>query len=37
VLLRLRDRRVLLVLDNCEHLLTGVAGLVEPLLAGCPE
>jgi predicted ATPase len=24
-------------LDNCEHLLAGVAGLVEPLLAACPE
>ncbi len=33
----LRDRRVLLVLDNCEHLLAGVAGLVDPLLAACPE
>jgi predicted ATPase/DNA-binding SARP family transcriptional activator len=37
VVLHLRDRRVLLVLDNCEHLLTGVAGLVEPLLAACPQ
>jgi DNA polymerase III delta prime subunit len=35
--LHLRDRRVLLILDNCEHLLAGVAGLVEPLLTACPE
>jgi predicted ATPase/DNA-binding CsgD family transcriptional regulator len=27
---------VLLVLDNCEHLLDAVAGLVEPLLSACP-
>src|SRR5215218_825585 len=37
VVLHLRDRRVLLILDNYEHLLAGVAGLVEPLLAACPE
>jgi predicted ATPase/DNA-binding SARP family transcriptional activator len=35
--LHLRDRRMLLVLDNCEHLVAGVAGLVDPLLAACPE
>ena len=33
----LRSRRGLLLLDNCEHLVAGVAGLVEPLLAGCPD
>ena len=32
----LRDRRVLLVLDNCEHLLEACAMLVEPLLRLCP-
>ncbi|MFI7587120.1 ATP-binding protein [Spongisporangium articulatum] len=32
----LRDRQVLLVLDNCEHLLDGVAALVERLLGACP-
>ncbi len=30
------DRRALLVLDNCEHLLDGVVVLVERLLARCP-
>jgi non-specific serine/threonine protein kinase len=30
----LRDRRALLVLDNCEHVLTGCAGLVDALLRG---
>ena len=34
----LRHRgRCALVLDNCEHLLDGVADLVEPLLDACPE
>jgi predicted ATPase len=33
----LRSRRGLLILDNCEHLVAGVARLVQPLLAGCPE
>ncbi|WP_165956687.1 AfsR/SARP family transcriptional regulator [Kribbella antibiotica] len=31
------DRRVLLVLDNCEHLVHEVAGLVDSLLAVCPR
>ncbi|SDU23480.1 ATP-binding protein [Jiangella alkaliphila] len=31
-----RGRSALLVLDNCEHVLDGVAGLVEPLLAAAP-
>ena len=30
-------RRALLVLDNCEHLLDGVADAAERLLAGCPH
>jgi predicted ATPase/DNA-binding CsgD family transcriptional regulator len=30
------DRRALLVLDNCEHLLDGVVGLLERLLAEAP-
>src|SRR6266702_1876576 len=30
-------RETLLVLDNCEHLLEGVAVLIERLLAGCPR
>jgi predicted ATPase/DNA-binding SARP family transcriptional activator len=31
------DRRVLLVLDNCEHLVQEVANLVDSLLAACPR
>ena len=37
VLAALADRRVLLVLDNCEHLADGVAPFVERLLARCPR
>lgn len=33
----LRSRRMLLVLDNCEHLLDAAAPLVEGLLAGAPD
>lgn len=33
---RLRSRQSLLFLDNCEHLLPGVGGVVASLLAGCP-
>ena len=33
----LADREILLVLDNCEHLLDGVEVLVERLLAGSPR
>jgi predicted ATPase len=32
----LRDRRMLVVLDTCEHLLGASAGLVSALLAACP-
>jgi predicted ATPase/DNA-binding SARP family transcriptional activator len=31
----LRDRQLLLVLDNCEHLLNACAGLAEALLRAC--
>ncbi len=31
------SRRLLLVLDNCEHLLHACAGLLSGLLRGCPE
>ncbi|TWD80347.1 putative ATPase [Kribbella amoyensis] len=31
------DRRVLIVLDNCEHLVQEVASLVDSLLAECPR
>ena len=33
----LRDRQILLVLDNCEHLLEASAGLVVALLGGAPR
>ena len=33
----LRSRNLLLILDNCEHLLDGVAELAERLLANCPH
>ncbi|MDQ3694933.1 MAG: LuxR C-terminal-related transcriptional regulator [Chloroflexota bacterium] len=32
----LRPRQTLLILDNCEHVLAGVADLVADLLASCP-
>ncbi|WP_244809735.1 BTAD domain-containing putative transcriptional regulator [Streptomyces sp. So13.3] len=32
---QLRSRRLLIVLDNCEHLLAACAGLVGAILAGC--
>src|SRR6266516_6834027 len=37
VVAALADHHALLVLDNCEHLLDGVAPFVERLLAGCPR
>ena len=33
----LQSRRLLLVLDNCEHLLEGVASVVGALLEACPR
>jgi predicted ATPase/class 3 adenylate cyclase/DNA-binding CsgD family transcriptional regulator len=37
VLLRfIRDRRMLILLDNCEHLLDASAGLIIALLGACP-
>jgi predicted ATPase/class 3 adenylate cyclase/DNA-binding CsgD family transcriptional regulator len=36
LLRHLRDRQMLLVLDNCEHLLESSAGLVAALLGGAP-
>ena len=33
---RIGDRHVLIVLDNCEHLLEATAALVGPLLSSCP-
>ncbi len=36
VLHHLRDRRALLIMDNCEHLTVGVARHVDDLLRACP-
>lgn len=33
----LGDQRILLVLDNCEHLLDGAAALADEVLRACPE
>ncbi len=33
----LTERRMLLVLDNCEHLIDGCAEIVDRLLAACPH
>jgi predicted ATPase/DNA-binding XRE family transcriptional regulator len=33
----LRDKRMLLLLDNCEHLIQACAELAEALLRACPE
>ncbi len=37
VLRYVADRRCLLILDNCEHLLDACAGLVDRMLAKCPQ
>ncbi|OBH02566.1 MULTISPECIES: LuxR C-terminal-related transcriptional regulator [unclassified Mycobacterium] len=37
VLRFVRDRRILLLLDNCEHLLDASQDVVVELLAGCPR
>ena len=33
----LKEKRMLLLLDNCEHLVGAVAALAEPLLQSCPH
>ncbi|MBV9333209.1 MAG: helix-turn-helix domain-containing protein [Candidatus Eremiobacteraeota bacterium] len=33
----LSGKRVLIVLDNCEHVISGVRGVVESLLSSCPD
>jgi predicted ATPase/class 3 adenylate cyclase len=33
----LRDKKLLMLLDNCEHLIEACAGLAENLLKECPE
>ena len=37
ILEAIRDKEMLLVLDNCEHLLDPVADLAEKVLRGCPR
>ncbi len=37
ILDHLRNRQVLLVLDNCEHLIDNVADLVDEILRSCPD
>jgi predicted ATPase/DNA-binding CsgD family transcriptional regulator/class 3 adenylate cyclase len=37
VTVQLRDRRVLLCLDNCEHVLEGAAEVATAVLRACPE
>ena len=37
VVAHLAGRRMLLVLDNCEHLRTGTAALAEAVVDGCPD
>jgi len=37
VVARLRGRRRLIVLDNCEHLLAGCVELIAALIRGCPR
>jgi predicted ATPase len=34
---RLRGKRLLIVVDNCEHLLAAAADAVEQIIASCPE
>jgi non-specific serine/threonine protein kinase len=34
---RLRDRQLLLVVDNCEHLLDACASIADAILRACPE
>ncbi|MBV9722871.1 MAG: LuxR family transcriptional regulator, partial [Mycobacterium sp.] len=33
----IRDRQILVVLDNCEHLLDACAALIDALLSACPS
>ncbi len=33
----LRSRKILLVVDNCEHLMEAVVGVVDALLDSCPD
>ena len=33
----LRSKKILILFDNCEHILSGVASLVESILRACPQ
>jgi predicted ATPase len=37
VIAKLAGSEVLVLVDNCEHLLDGVTGVLERLLAACPR
>ena len=37
LLVHLKNKQLLLILDNCEHLITEATRIVEALLAGCPR
>ncbi len=37
IVLALRSRRALLLLDNCEHVIEGAARLVQAIADGCPD
>jgi predicted ATPase len=37
IVVALRPRQLLLVLDNCEHVIDGVAGLAQAIAEGCPD
>ncbi len=37
IIQNLREKRVLLVLDNCEHLIDGCARFTEAVLTACPQ
>ncbi len=37
LVMALRDKSSLLILDNCEHVIEGAASLAETLLDGCPR
>ena len=37
IIRRLRQKRLLIVVDNCEHLLSAVADVVEKLVGACPS
>ena len=34
---RLRDKRKLIIVDNCEHLLAATTDVVEKIIGSCPD